>query len=284
MKKIEVKAVADKRIFCLYAALNAVGYNDENAKAMHPVRLQVREWVAQRQPDISQLKELLNAYPQNWYYKFRRWILNHGEPPAFEVLRDRAGQEDFSGLADFGELLGKFWKVADLETAWQKVLPEYQLAVDEAHKNGVKAAEQVTNYLKMADLGIDRGVIIPNLIDSYNRGIGPKVGRVAFVILGPSDVGMSIPRIQHEMLHSIINPLTGSYSPKLRSRLREYLIRAAVLRMNSVNNEYYTSRREKHIRQGYGQIDQWLDWLKRFELGDQPFDQYLQNIEHPSID
>ena len=133
----------------------------------------------------------------------------------------------------------------------------------------------VEKYLRMPDLDIDGLIVIPNLLESYNSGIGPRVGKTAYAILGPSEDGIYLPRIQHELLHSIINPLTEDYELTKRSRLREYVIRAMVLRMNR-ESEYYESRRERLLEKGYERMDDFLNWLEKYEQSDKPFAEFLK--------
>jgi len=268
--KIRVKAVADEHIFFLYAALNACGYDRENAKEMHSVRMKVREGTAQKHPVVNKLAEIFKNNTDNNYY-----LLLH------EILSDPATER----VAGFREALESFIGEVGLKELWYQVLPEYESVAAMAQQNGEMAAEAVGQYLRMSELGIDELIVIPNFLDSYNAGLGPKVGRTAYAILGPSESGMSVPRIQHELLHSIINPLTEDYDPTKRSRLREYIIRAMVLRLNKDNSECYTMRRENHLAQGYDRLDDFLAWLEDFEKSGQPFNAYLKEtrIELESV-
>jgi hypothetical protein len=55
-------------------------------------------------------------------------------------------------------------------------------------------------------LNLERIVIVPNFLDAYNRGYGPKIEKTAFVIYGPL-IDESFRLIRHEFLHSIVKPL-----------------------------------------------------------------------------
>jgi len=268
--KIQVKAVANENIFFLYAALNACGYDRENAKEMHSVRMKVREGMAQKHPVVDKLMEILENNAGNNYY-----LLLH------EILGDSATER----VGNFREVLGGFVEEVGLKELWHQVLPEYEAVTVRTQQNGEIAAKAVEQYLQMPELGVNELIIIPNFLDSYDAGIGPKVDRTAYAILGPSESGMSVSRIQHELLHSIINPLTEDYDLMKRSRLREYIIRAMVLRLNKDNSEYYTTRRKSHLAQGYGRLDDFLVWLEDFEKSGQPFNAYLREtrIELESV-
>lgn len=118
--------------------------------------------------------------------------------------------------------------------------------------------------------------MIPNLLDSHDLGLGPKIGRTAYAILGPSATGFSKQRIEQELLHSIINPLTEGFDPIKRSHLREYIIRAVVLRLNCNDKRCYNLSREKLVQRGYTDIGYFLDKLMDFESSAQPFNLYLR--------
>lgn len=268
---IKVRAVADKRIFCLYAALNATVYHRENKKKMYPVRLRVREYLAKKNLDLDGLKQLFERYPQEFYYRFRDWALSHRDPPEFEEINDFWKRNDPKDLDKFEESLHNFWTQSNLEELWWELGDEYQAAVSEAQTNGEIAARRVERYLKMGELGIDELVVIPNLLENHNTGFGPKVGKSAYVILGPSQNGFSVSRIIHELLHSIINPPTKDYDIAKRSNLREYIIRAMVLRVNPDD-----ASRQKLIDKEYPRIDEFLNKLQDFENSGKPFDEYLK--------
>lgn len=275
--KIKVKAMADKRIFCLYAALNATVYHRENKKKMHPVRLRVREYLAGKDLNLDGLKQLFEKYPQEFYYRFRDWALSHSIPPSFREINRFWRRNNPKDVKGFTDLMRKFWTHYRMAQLWKEVSPQYERAVKEAQKNGHTALKRTVSYLQMNDLGFDEVIIIPNLLESYNTGFGPKVSRSAYVILGPSQNGFSVTRIQHEILHSVINPLTEPIpDKKKRSYLRECVIRAMVLRMNRENNVYYRSALAGHIRQNYEGIRKWLEELARFETSEESFECYLR--------
>jgi len=274
--KIKIKAVADKRIFCLYLALNATVYNKENAKTMHSVRLKMRDYLNNKDLSLKDLEQLFAKHPEEFYYRFRDWILSHSNPPEFKEINNfwkRNNPKDLDGLE---ELLRNFWNQAEIEKLWEESIPKYESAIKESQKNGEIAVEQVMNYLNIDDWNIEELIIIPNLLDSYNIGLGPTINKTTYAILGPSQNGFSAPRIEHELLHSIINPLTEDFNRQNRSKLREYIIRAMVLRLNKDNQKYYNSSKQQLINKGYIYINDFLDNLETFENSKQPFDKYIK--------
>lgn len=82
-----VTVQADERLFTLFAALNAAGYDDENfGEPFHPVRVTVRDYVAARPlPNLTRLRTQLNfIYP----YAFVEWALHYGPPPDWTRVVD----------------------------------------------------------------------------------------------------------------------------------------------------------------------------------------------------
>ena len=268
---MKVRVVADKRIFCLYVALNAMVYGGGNAGVVYSVRQRVWEWFGQQNLTLEPLKQFFAKYPEGNYYRFRDWALSHGEPPEFSEINDFWRRNNPKELDGFAELLRDFWVQTNLEQLWRDLSEDYLAVVGETQINGEIVAKQVQKYLRMKDMGIDELVIVPNLLENYNTGFGPKLGRVAYAILGPSENGFSVSRISHELLHSIINPLTEDYDKAKRSSLREYIIRAMVLRMNPDQ-----SRHQELIIETYPQLDQFWGKLRDFEADGQPFDEYLR--------
>lgn len=136
----------------------------------------------------------------------------------------------------------------------------------------------------MDDLNIEKLIIIQNWLDSYNIGLEPTINKTAYAILGPSQNEFSVPRIEHKLLHSIINPMTEDFDKQKRSKLREYITRAIVLRLTKDNQEYYEKSKQQLINKEYIRIDDFLNNLEIFKKSDQSFDKYLRNIKYSPVD
>lgn len=278
---VQVKAIADKRIFCLYAALNATGYDLENHPPMHPVRTLARDSIAKFQPDLTKLSNLLHKYDSNHYYCFRAWVLHHGEPPVFPEINPAWQSILPLDIDAVGALLGDFWSKYQLGIIWEKVSPTYQQATIHLEKVGQEAVTRLVNYFKTDSLGIDEFVIIPNFLDSHYIGLGPTIGQTAFAILGPDFDNFTLSKVMHEFLHSIINPLT-EHLPGIqqRSKLREYWIRAITIRTAGLDEGGYDKKRRLMIDRGYTEIDFFLEKLSEFEKGSNDFVQYFKEFPH----
>ncbi|MBU1092721.1 DUF4932 domain-containing protein [Patescibacteria group bacterium] len=279
--KIAIRAIADKRMLCLYAALNATGYNFENHPPMHSIRMLVREYLEQQNLELKELKRLFDKYSNNHYYCFRFWALHHGEPPTFPEISSAWQDVLPKDIKEVGKLLGNFWAEAKLENIWEQVLPTYQQAVVQLKAIGQEAVNKVVNYFRTNKLDIKEFVVIPNFLDSHYIGLGPQIGDTAVAILGPDFDNFTLTKVMHEFLHSIINPLTESVpDAQKRSKLREYWIRAIVIRASDLSEEKYIQKRQIVIDRGYTNIDYFLGKLAEFEKGEKDFLQYFKEFPH----
>lgn len=101
---------------------------------MHPVRLKVREFLLKKDLSLDALSKLFNQYPQEYYFRFRDWVLSHGNPPEFREINDFWKRNDPRDLEGFGGLLRDFWSRGDLKCPWGKLSKEYRVATSEAQK------------------------------------------------------------------------------------------------------------------------------------------------------
>jgi hypothetical protein len=203
-----VMVVKDERIFTLFAALNATGFDREYPGiTMSPVRQKVRAALAVKNlPSLAQLKPIFERVTD---YHLVVWVLQRGNPPGFG--RAEAGwwvstrAADFAGLA---EALGAFYREADIPTIWRQVQPEYQSELNRWQPLAENAELDTRSYLRETVTPYRKLVIIPNLLDSYYSGNGPQIGGTAYVVAGPTETELSLRGlIEHETLHSLIGPM-----------------------------------------------------------------------------
>lgn len=289
-KKLQIKIEASKRFFCFYALLNVLGYNPETLPA-HPIRRKTRIFLkralAGSENDLSDIKKMIERpdIGKEFWFPLRNWVLCHGEPPLF-----RESSPYWNNFLDaptgekFGRELKYLWKAGRLASLWATVKIAYSKAGGKCLRNTRTAVKTSLEYLHFENkkLDFEKFVVIPNFLDEYNRGIGPKIGGTAYAILGPSKGADAFPlqRIQHEFLHSLVNPITleilGSRisKPELSS-VRELLIQAMVLRLNSSDAEYYRKKMERLKNSGFKDIDKAIDFLKNYERQKDNFEAFL---------
>lgn len=280
MRNIKVKSTFDKRIFTFYATLNATGYNAEQRNQMHPIRLKVRQILFKKNLDVNLLEKLLSRYPEEFYWRFRIWILCHDNPPNFNELSD-FWKEKYNpdSLKGFKELMIRFFEEGEIEAIYQDCHKDYHKLVKECQELGEVAAQKITDYLRILEFFVDEFIIIPNLLDSYYRSLGPVIDKISYCIIGPREAKSDyLASIEHEMLHSVINPLTESFNAESRSKIREYLIHAICLRLNWDNKDFRDKKIQSLKGDGFQKIDFLIEKLKEFEKSKVSFSKFLPTI------
>lgn len=298
-----VVVTTDERVFTLYVALNAAGFDREyEGIAMSPIRQQVRAALSEK--DLPSLERLKPIFDRVADYHLVVWVLQRGNPPEFG--RAEAGwwvstrPADFNGLDD---ALGAFYREADIPTLWQAVEPAYQAEINNGHWQPLaeESLGTIQAYLKTTELPFHQAVIIPNPLDSYYSGNGPQVGEIAYVVAGPTETELNLKGlIEHELLHSLIGPMldhTTDQIPQRTSRrlyaalkesmpsgygswkstLEESLNRAINLRL--LDDADLRSRQLDQLESAGFLLIKPLDKaLTGYEQSSEPFEQYLPTL------
>lgn len=286
---LQIKIEISKRIFCFYALLNVSGYNPK-IYPVHPVRRKARIFLkrilAESKNDLDNFKKLMNRpdISKEFWFPLRNWILCHEQPPLFkESLPYWKNFLDVQIGEEFNQKIKNFWKTGRLSYLWGIVKNDYLKINKRCFYNAEIAVKNSLKYLRLENKKLDfkKFIVIPNFLDEYNRGIGPKINDAAYAILGPSRGIDAFPmkRIQHEFLHSLINPITQKVlgnrvsKPELSS-IRELLIQAIILRINKYNVKYY-QKKLKRLRESKFKIDKVIDFLENYEMQRENFETFL---------
>ena len=295
---LPVVVVNDERIFTLFAALNAAGFDDEySGMAMHPVRQKIREALGSR--SISNREELKNYFQKAATYHLVNWTLQRGSAPEFN--RAEPGWWVTMNAAPFYQLdqnLAAFYQEADLAGLWKLVEQDYQAAADIWQPAANQSLLRIKNYTGLTQLPFKQVVIIPNLLDSHYSGYGPQIGDTAYVIAGPTDSIENLTGLmEHEMLHSMIGPVLDQNSSVIKpavknelyqtlkttmpssygswnSILEESLIRAINLRMIA-DEDIRNQQISRLVDEGFLLIPVFNEALKDYEQSNQTLDSYL---------
>ena len=110
----------------------------------------------------------------------------------------------------FDRALAAFYREADIAGLWQAQRPAYDAEIARYRDLVTPAVAEVFAYLKITQPPTEGVVVLPNLLDAYWRGYGPRVGNLSYVVIGPA-VEPNIGLIQHEAMHSILNPLVDAH-------------------------------------------------------------------------
>jgi len=283
---IQVKIEISKRIFCFYALLNALGYDPESF-SVNPVRQKVRDFLkhtlAKSETELVGIKNLIKEpnISKEYYFPLRTWVLCHGEPPTLKELTPYWKKFlDAKTGKQFCQWLNCFYKIGQVEIIWKTTRNDYQKIEKQCYAAAKGAVDMSLDYFrfKNKEIGFKEFIIIPNFLEEYGRGIGPKINDTAYAILGPSNTEDIFPiqRIEHEFLHSLINPITKEvFDDQIPwsqlSHIRESLIRAIVLRLNKSNKNYYQKKLERLKESEYKDIDKTIEFLERYEKQQKDF-------------
>ena len=293
---------ADKRIFLLFSALNMCGYDlENNKKGMHPIRTKTRrELKSKHLSTITDLGRYFNKCDRN-VSEFIVWALHYSDPPQL-----RRNQKDWFGriaescFAGFQDVLRDFYFEAGVEDLWGQCLPTYLEEIGRYEESTKKEINHMLGYLKLDKLPSERIIHIPNLLDSYWVGYGPKVGDNSYVVFGPT-AGRTFLGL-HEHLHPIVKPMLKKYAGKVRGTehlyvkvknkmnrygystwaitVEECLIRALTIRLMkgvlpSMSTEDSIEREHKN---GFIYVKDFYDRLASYEKSKKVFEQYLPTI------
>lgn len=293
-----VVVALDERIFTLFAAYNATGFDREFfGTEMHPARAHVREALARRDFDREPLQRHLYGLHESSYVL---WALGRGEPPGFERAVagwyvENAPAAPFAGAE---RALAGFYEEADIAGMWAEVLPLYTAAAREIEPLAALAAQEALDYLRVVDPPIDQVVIIPNLVDSHYSGYGPHIGRTAYIVAGPTEDEINlIGLVQHEMMHPIVGPMVEAHldvlTPQTQRQIaaiarndmpdgyrsagttvEETLIRAIGYRM--LGDPALAEQQIQQLEpQGFVLIRPLYDALEGYEASGQPLEDYM---------
>ncbi len=296
-----IVVLADERVFTLFAALNAAGFDREYpGMSMSPIRQQLREVLTgESLPSTEKLKPFFDRIPD---YHLIVWILQRGNPPVFERaepgwwVTNRASR--FNGLED---ALSEFYFEADIDKLWQLFGPAYQAEIEHISPLAKQSLEDIQTYIRIDKLPYKQIVIIPNPLDAYYSGTGPQINEIAYVVAGPTETDLSLKGlIEHEALHSVIGPMLEQNKKNIsstvakdfydvlkdnmpsgygnwESMLEESIIRAINLRM--INDDKMRKTQLDHLEaNGFLLIKPIDQELALFELSGKTFENYLPTL------
>lgn len=207
-----VQLGADERLFTLFAALNAAGYDEENnEQGMSDVRWQVRAALAGKGEVTSPLRPYLAMCRFIHVSQCATWILQRGPAPDFDrAVEGWTLDAPAFPFLGFDRALAAFYRQADIAGLWAAQRPAYDAEIARYRDLVTPAVAEVLAYLKLAQPPTEGVVVLPNLLDAYWRGYGPRVGDLSYVVMGPA-VEPNVGLIQHEAMHPLLNPLVDAH-------------------------------------------------------------------------
>ncbi|MFN3982240.1 MAG: DUF4932 domain-containing protein [Caldilinea sp.] len=208
-----VQLVADERLFTLFAALNAAGYDEENyEQGFSPVRQAVRADLAGKSlPSLQWLRPYLAICRFIHVSQCVTWVLQRGPAPDFARAVDGwALQTPALLFFGFDRALAAFHREAEIAALWQAQQPAYAAEIERYQALVEPAVAEVFAYLRLTAPPTAGVRVLPNLLDAYWRGYGQRVGALSYVVMGPA-IEPNVGLIQHEAMHPILNPLIDAH-------------------------------------------------------------------------
>ncbi|MDA2933683.1 tetratricopeptide repeat protein [Acidobacteria bacterium AH-259-D05] len=295
---VNINFTADIRVFAVMAALNAAGFDYETAgKEMSEVRRHIRQEV--QKTDQSLLEQLRTFYrghssgadelDQQVAYTSLALLLS--EPPDFQVVvKEEEMPEDARQVLGFEQLVREFYQEANIEPLWQIQQPAYEREIA-SYRSVIKdLIGQTLDYFRIPPrVVLDRQIIlIPDLLNAKTIVNARNLEHVYYIVVGPTDkAAENYRQLQHEYLHSLIDPLIEKFGiilvehgdllelaqiqPQLKTQFRnkyfllvaESLIESVLLRLHhpeEINRELV-----KLFRQGFIFAPYFYRELKRYE-------------------
>ncbi len=202
MPTVKIKFNLDLRIFTLFAALNASGYNDENSRrGMNKMRIQVRKNTGKIKGSMN---DFLSQEPA-WKWSWR--ILHFTNPPEFKIkisdwYTKSLADKDFNFLAH----LRKFFISKKIQILWNKIKPDYSQELEGYKKDIISETNKFLKWLPVRRYPFRFVIITPNLLDAHWRGFAPLIKDGLFVVMGPCGHKSILKLYRHELLNGLFAP------------------------------------------------------------------------------
>lgn len=296
-----VQLHADERLFTLFAALNAAGYDEENnEQGFSEVRQEVRDALAEEPlPSLQRLRPYLTMCRFIHVSQCATWVLQRGPAPDFARAVDGwALQVPALLFFGFDRALADFYQEAGIAARWQAQQPAYATEIERYRALVEPAVAEVFAYLRLTEPPTEGVIVLPNLLDAYWRGYGPHVGTLSYVVMGPA-IEPNVGLIQHEAMHPILNPLVDAHldaiersqADRLFAALRPHvgagyqrwpaILHESVIRAVEVRLADPTDR-ERLIRQeevnGFALVRPLAEQLADYEASDEPMTAYMPRL------
>jgi tetratricopeptide (TPR) repeat protein len=217
---------ASPALFSVLAAINATGYNDGlNSPNTHPLRAQMRQWVAQRKPAslaaITRFREAHRAdSPAAELSQYVTFALSVSAPPDFKprFSPDRMPPEA-AQLEGFAELIARFHQEAEIDEAFRRAQPSFEQVIERYHRPVAEAVFEANAYLRNPTSGMTgrRFQVVIDLLGAPNFVLSRSLGDDYSVVVTASPEPR-IRDIRHAYLDYLIDPLAIRNSAALDKR------------------------------------------------------------------
>jgi len=240
-----VSVETSPQLFAVLCALHAAGYEEEVSDAgFHPVRARLRADLLRRQgPAVEAVRKYYREHRlMDSAATFSRYLslaLLVGPPPKFEfTVRRDALPPDVVFVEDFAEILGDFYREAQIDQLWRSVQSDYE-------RDSLRLRQPV-GQIVLETIGYLREIQRPASGRTFTVLAEPMVGgKTSFrnfgdryiLVLDPAGQ-LPLDDIRHSFLHFLLDPLPFRYRREvaLLTPLQQYAGRAPRLPLDWRND------------------------------------------------
>ncbi|MCL4465122.1 MAG: DUF4932 domain-containing protein, partial [Chloroflexi bacterium] len=291
---------AAKKVFVVYALMNAGGYDDDNARGFSTMRQRVREAVAATQ-DRGLLDRVRTYYQRRSNVLFSTFgsyaMALSGSGPFAETDNTPAA------LQGTAPLLNEFYTKARIGALWDANKSEVQAHLRDIMPRFVTPAQEVFDYSQWPSLPAQSYVYVPNYLEAYGRASTSKLDDKRYIMEGPSFGATShINTFRHEVAHSVVNPVVEENLDLVESKralfraapaevkryyrdwatfVAECLVRAVTVRVADLSTPTPgtgEAMRKADMERGFFLVGPFVEQLKAYETSGMTLREYAPKI------
>ncbi len=190
-----IEVEADARVFTLFAAFNALGYDAGPLARRDPiprpdlgeVRRTVRQDANMSAALAAAFQSFLDAHPLplRTYVAF---VCALGPAPEFTPGSEPS---ESASLRGFEQLLSRYYREAGIAALYQQLLPQYRAALRGYLPDLDGALERADRMLQPQPSDTPPPVVVVNLLDAPSKAYGLRRGGSALLVVGPGGDGHS---------------------------------------------------------------------------------------------
>jgi tetratricopeptide (TPR) repeat protein len=214
---------ASPSLFTVLTAIQAAGLDvDADSSANHPVRAEVRNYIAQRNPGVlKDLKAFHQRHPNATIGNYISLGLAIEGPPLFRLSKGlKEPPPDAVLLEAMTPLLAKLWTEADLEILWKKVEPHYEKVIAESfHQQVSQEILKANAFLRNPTSGYTnrRFQIFVELMAPPTQVHTRSFGDDFYVVVTPTREPQ-IADIRRAYLYYLLDPLSFKFAKQVKEK------------------------------------------------------------------
>lgn len=217
----------DIRLFTSYAFMNAAGYGHDWNATMHPLRIEIRDYLDSILTDDykNKIRQYYEKFGSGDFYGYGVYAINSKNPPEFGLICDTCKNEEIARFEAYDSLLQDFYERAKISVIWERYHQKLYETNLQYKPFAELAIKQITKYCRV-DSGYFRNKAngkfhyqqIPLM--SHFTAFFHETGNDYWVISGPSTGEPDPSAFYHEPLHKIINPIVEG-NPEINMKLAD---------------------------------------------------------------